>query len=145
MVFKYDFLIIGAGVAGMSYALKVARAHKCKVFMICKTSLDEANTSFAKSNLTTTGLASKESDYGDYFAWGATEPWYSSISGSTFTWKKDHTSGYASGTAPTFNGKYDGIKDFEMADDPARQILDGDWQIPTHGQLHLWMSNQVDT
>ena len=25
MVFKYDFLIIGAGVAGMSYALKVAR------------------------------------------------------------------------------------------------------------------------
>ena len=37
MVFKYDFLIIGAGVAGMSYALKVARAHKGKVCMICKT------------------------------------------------------------------------------------------------------------
>ena len=36
MVFKYDFLIIGAGVAGMSYALKVARAHKGKVCMICK-------------------------------------------------------------------------------------------------------------
>ena len=47
MVYKYDFLIIGAGVAGMSYALKVARAHKGKVCMICKTSLDEANTSFA--------------------------------------------------------------------------------------------------
>ncbi len=28
MVFKYDFLVIGAGVAGMSYALKIARAHK---------------------------------------------------------------------------------------------------------------------
>ena len=29
MVYKYDFLIIGAGVAGMSYALKVeiGRAH----------------------------------------------------------------------------------------------------------------------
>ena len=25
MVYKYDFLIIGAGVAGMSYALKVAK------------------------------------------------------------------------------------------------------------------------
>ena len=28
MVYKYDFLVIGAGVAGMSYALKVARANK---------------------------------------------------------------------------------------------------------------------
>lgn len=51
MVFKYDFLIIGAGVAGMSYALKVARAHKGKVCIICKTSLDEANTSFAQEVL----------------------------------------------------------------------------------------------
>ena len=30
MVYKYDFLIIGAGVAGMSYALKVAKAKKGK-------------------------------------------------------------------------------------------------------------------
>jgi len=51
MVYKYDFLIIGAGVAGMSYALKVARAHKGKVCMICKTSLDEANTSFAQGGV----------------------------------------------------------------------------------------------
>ena len=51
MVFKYDFLIIGAGVAGMSYALKVARAHKGKVCLICKTSLDEANTSFAQGGV----------------------------------------------------------------------------------------------
>ena len=33
MVFKYDFLIIGAGVAGMSYALKIARAHRGKVMI----------------------------------------------------------------------------------------------------------------
>ena len=51
MVFKYDFLIIGAGVAGMSYALKTARAHKGKVCIICKTSLDEANTSFAQGGV----------------------------------------------------------------------------------------------
>ena len=86
---------------------------------------------FAKSNLTTTGLAASESDYGDYFAWGATETWYLSISGSTISWKPDHSSGYVSGTAPAFNGKYDGVKDFEMSDDPARKILGGDWQIPT--------------
>src|SRR5574344_1866212 len=51
MVFKYDFLIIGSGVAGMSYALKIARAHKGKVCMICKSSLDEANTSFAQGGI----------------------------------------------------------------------------------------------
>lgn len=51
MVFKYDFLIIGSGVAGMSYALKVARARKGKVCMICKTTLDEANTSFAQGGV----------------------------------------------------------------------------------------------
>ena len=50
MVYKYDFLIIGAGVAGMSYALKVARAGR-KVCIICKTSLDEANTSFAQGGV----------------------------------------------------------------------------------------------
>ena len=47
---------------------------------------------FAKSNLTTTGLAENESDYGDYFAWGAIKPWYSSIDKSkspwTATWEK---------------------------------------------------------
>ena len=51
MVYKYDFLIIGAGVAGMSYALKVARAKKGRVCMICKTSLEEANTSFAQGGV----------------------------------------------------------------------------------------------
>ena len=82
---------------------------------------------FANANLTANGLATNE--YGDYFAWGATEPWYTSYTGTTFNgWK---TNGYANGTAPTFNGKYDEKKDFEMSDDPARKILGGGWQIPT--------------
>ena len=51
MVYKYDFLVIGAGVAGMSYALKVAKSGKGRVCMICKTSLDEANTSFAQGGV----------------------------------------------------------------------------------------------
>ena len=85
---------------------------------------------FANANLTANGLATNE--YGDYFAWGATEPWYTSYTGTNFNdWKPGHTNGYANGTAPTFNGKYDEKKDFEMSDDPARQILGGGWQIPT--------------
>ena len=63
MVYKYDFLIIGAGVAGMSYALKVARAKKGKVCIICKTSLDEANTSFAQGGVASvTNLAVDDFD-----------------------------------------------------------------------------------
>ena len=44
MVRKFDFLVIGSGVAGMSYALKVANAGKGRVALVCKTSLEEANT-----------------------------------------------------------------------------------------------------
>lgn len=51
MVYKYDFLIIGSGVAGMSYALKIARAHKGTICMICKTGLEEANTAFAQGGI----------------------------------------------------------------------------------------------
>ncbi|MCH5310444.1 MAG: L-aspartate oxidase [Prevotella sp.] len=51
MVYKYDFLIIGGGVAGMSYALKVARAKKGKICLICKTTLDEANTTRAQGGV----------------------------------------------------------------------------------------------
>ncbi len=51
MTYKYDFLIIGAGVAGMSYALKVAKARKGKVCIVCKTTLNEANTYFAQGGI----------------------------------------------------------------------------------------------
>ena len=94
---------------------------------------------FAKSNLTAAGLAASEYDYGDYFAWGATEPWYKSYTFDvnywpTVTsdgWKDEHKSGYADGTAPTFSREYRSGQDFEMSDDPARKILGGDWQLPT--------------
>ena len=35
----------------MSYALKIARAHKGKICIICKTTLDEANTAFAQGGV----------------------------------------------------------------------------------------------
>ena len=51
MVKKYDFLIIGGGVAGMSFALKVAREKKYKIALCCKTTLDEANTAKAQGGI----------------------------------------------------------------------------------------------
>ena len=88
---------------------------------------------FAKSNLTANGLAENEYDYGDYFAWGAREPWYSS---ATRTWKDGKSDGYIQANAPLYEGssytKYTNQYDvLEAADDAARWILGGNWQIPT--------------
>ena len=49
MVKRFDFLDIGSGIAGMSYALKVA--HKGSVALICKTTLEDANTYFAQGGI----------------------------------------------------------------------------------------------
>ena len=51
MTKKYDYLIIGSGVAGMSFALQVARAGKYKIALCCKTTLEEANTSKAQGGI----------------------------------------------------------------------------------------------
>lgn len=49
MVFKYDYLVIGSGIAGMSFALKVADTGR--VALICKTTLEEANTFLAQGGV----------------------------------------------------------------------------------------------
>ena len=46
---RFDFLVIGSGIAGMSFALKVAK--KGKVALVCKTTLEEANTYFAQGGV----------------------------------------------------------------------------------------------
>jgi len=54
MVYKFDFLVIGSGIAGMSYALKVAG--KGKVALLCKTTLEEANTFYAQGGIASVTL-----------------------------------------------------------------------------------------
>ena len=51
MIRKFDFLVIGSGVAGMSFALQVANAGKGKVALVCKTTIDEANTAKAQGGI----------------------------------------------------------------------------------------------
>jgi L-aspartate oxidase len=51
MIRKFDFLVIGSGVAGMSFALQVAQAKKGRVALVCKTTIDEANTAKAQGGI----------------------------------------------------------------------------------------------
>ena len=51
MIRKFDFLVIGSGVAGMSYALQVAASGKGKVALVCKTTIEEANTAKAQGGI----------------------------------------------------------------------------------------------
>ena len=103
---------------------------------------------FATSNLTKNGLAENEYDFGDYFAWGATEPWCTQYSRtgtgyevqvSLTAWvNTKNATVYDYTTLPFRDGKNwycnqyinDGEK-LAMEHDAAYKILGGDWQIPT--------------
>ena len=50
MVQRFDYLVIGSGIAGMSFALKVANEGK-SVAPICKAGQEEANTYFAQGGI----------------------------------------------------------------------------------------------
>ena len=50
MVQRFDYLVIGSGIAGMSFALKVANEGK-SVALICKAGHEEANTYFAQGGI----------------------------------------------------------------------------------------------
>ena len=86
--------------------------------------------------------ASKPEDYGDYYAWGETEP-KSSYSFSTYKWcngssksltrycpssKTDYWGGSGSPDNKT------SFKDYDYADDAARGKLGGKWRMPTDAE-----------
>ena len=105
---------------------------------------------FAKSNLTTTGLAENESDYGDYFAWGAIKPWYSSIDKSKYPWTAtwEKSGGYTEANAPYYNnGSYTKYttngNTLVASDDAANVILGGDWWIPTKAIWEALVNNST--
>ena len=50
MTKEYDYLVIGSGIAGMSFALKVA-SPRHRVALVCKSNLEEANTALAQGGV----------------------------------------------------------------------------------------------
>ena len=116
---------------------------------------------WAQSNLCESGLCPNIEDYGDYYAWGETEPHYSSL--DPLTWK-DSKTGYSWATYQWCNGtqstltKYNtfnsslgevdnvgelqrGENEGETIDDVARAKLGGKWRMPTRDEFRALFNN----
>ncbi len=65
------------------------------------------NLNWSVCNLGASNGTTKESWYGDYYAWGATETWYSAGGQTTSTtWKDDYSNGYSWAHCPFTNGTF---------------------------------------
>ncbi len=107
---------------------------------------------WAKSNLCNSGFCANPEDYGDYYAWGETEPYYSSQ--APLTWK-DGKDGYnwssykwcngSSTTITKYNirssyGTVDNKVVLEANDDVAHVKLGGKWRMPTYEEWYTLIS-----
>ena len=92
--------------------------------------------------------ATTPEEYGDYFAWGETQPYY--INQDPLTWKQGKESGYAfgsykfnpSGDGETFT-KYTGsdYDNLQPEDDAATVNLGGNWRMATKSEWSELYSN----
>ena len=105
--------------------------------------------------------ASAPEEYGDYFAWGDTVPYYSSK--DPLTWKEGKSAGYAWSTYKWCEGSYDALTKYcskstcgyngftdsettlEAEDDAARYQWGGSWRMPTKGDIDELLATQDNT
>lgn len=119
---------------------------------------------WAKSNLCEDGLCANETDYGDFYAWGETVPYYTaghSKDNPCSSWRDGKDEGYTWSSYKWCDGPLNkltkyctdasyGYMDFfdditelhrgeygKPIDDAAREKLDGKWRIPTYLE---WMA-----
>ena len=117
-----------------------------KVDMGIKTS-DGKTLYWSTRNLCESGFVNSPEEYGDYYAWGETEPYYSSQ--SPLTWKNGKSAGYnwasykwyngSSSTLTKYNtkssyGTVDNKTVLDQEDDVASVKLGGKWRMPTDAE-----------
>lgn len=125
-------------IAGYRSAVCAVTVKKAFVFEAVDLGL---SVKWANSNL---GALSEEG-YGDYYAWGETEPYC--IKQSRLIWKEGKEAGYvwesygmcegSYNTLTKYNtsaeyGTVDGLAILEESDDAAHAVLGGGWRMPTY-------------
>jgi hypothetical protein len=108
--------------------------------------------------------ADSPEEYGDYFAWGATEPYYTGYTknGTTLittltvtSWKDGMSDGYSLANAPYYSSgtgsdaiytKYTAGGDVLAAEDDAASVQWGaDWRMPTTEEMQALYNNTTST
>ena len=97
--------------------------------------------------------ASKPEEYGDYFAWGETEPYYNGDSQNPTSWKSGKSRGYwwssykycfdsdntmtkyCDNSSYGYNGFTDSKTVLDSEDDAAHVNWGGDWRMPTKAEF----------
>ena len=87
---------------------------------------------WAKSNLSESGICARPEDYGDYYAWGETEP------KDNYTWSTykfgNYPSPFSKYSNRSLSGPVDNKRVLEPEDDAANVKLGDKWRIPTDAE-----------
>ena len=94
------------------------------------------NLNWSKRNLGATNGATAESWYGDYYAWGATETWYSSL--SPLVWKSGYGPGYAWTTCPGNEGGGDSYNESSFNKWKASNLTDNTLNSGVDAATKVW-------
>jgi hypothetical protein len=78
--------------------------------------------------------ASKPEEYGDYFAWGETEP-KSTYDLGTYKYCNGSPTSLTKYCTDSYYGTVDNKTQLELSDDAARANLGGSWRMPTDAEL----------
>ncbi len=78
--------------------------------------------------------ASSPEEYGDYFAWGETQP-KSTYDWSTYKWCRGSYDTQTKYCTDSYYGTVDNKTTLELSDDAARANWGGSWRIPTDAEL----------
>ena len=78
--------------------------------------------------------ANKPEDYGDYFAWGETQP-KSTYDWSTYKWCNGSYRTLTKYCTDSYYGTVDNKTKLELSDDAARANWGGSWRMPTDAEL----------
>ncbi len=88
---------------------------------------------WAKSNLSDKGLCTNPEDYGDYYAWGETEP-KENYAWSTYKFGTSSSGPFSKYNTISSYGSIDNKTVLEPEDDVAHVKLGGKWRMPTDAE-----------